>query len=99
MSTHVLPSKQLMQRLQSKAFAYFRYETNLENGLVSDKTAPDWPCSIAATGLGLSAYPVAVERGLMSHKTALTRTLKTLRFFCDSPQGKAPDDTGYRGLY
>jgi hypothetical protein len=99
MSTHVLPSKQLMQRLQSKAFAYFRYETNLENGLVSDKTAPDWPCSIAATGLGLSAYPVAVERGLMSHKTALTRTLKTLRFFCDSPQGKAPDATGYRGFY
>mgnify|MGYP001025599411 CR=1 FL=1 len=99
MSAHVLPPAQLMQRLQSKAFAYFRYETNMQNGLVSDKTAPHWPCSIAATGLGLSAYPVAVERGLMSHKTALTRTLKTLRFFRDSVQGKAPGATGYRGFY
>jgi hypothetical protein len=97
--SHPLQSDQLLQRLQDRAFAYFQYETNPANGLVSDKTAPDWPCSIAATGLALSAYPVAVERGLISHKAALKRVLTTLRFFRDSPQGPEPDATGYRGFY
>ena len=96
---HLLHPGQLLQHLQSKAFAYFQYETNLTNGLVSDKTAPDWPSSIAATGLALSGYPVAVERGLMKHDAALKRTLTTLRFFRDSPHGPEPDATGYRGFY
>ena len=88
-----------LQDLQDKAFAYFRHETNPLNGLVADKTAPGWPASIAATGLALSCYPVAVERGLMSRDTAIARTLATLRFFRDSPQGSEPDATGYRGFY
>ncbi len=96
---HPLQSGQLLQHLQSKAFAYFQYETNLSNGLVADKTAPNWPSSIAATGLALSSYPVAVERGLMTQEMALKRTLTTLRFFRDSPQGTEPDATGYRGFY
>jgi hypothetical protein len=50
--------------LQRDAFSYFLHETNPQNGLVLDKTAPDWPASIAATGLALAAYPVAVERAL-----------------------------------
>jgi hypothetical protein len=36
-------------------------ETNDANGLVRDKTCPDWPASIAAVGLGLTAYPVGVD--------------------------------------
>ena len=52
--------------MQRKAFAYFLHETHPGNGLVLDKTAPDWPASIAATGLALACYPVAVERGLMA---------------------------------
>ena len=39
---------------------------NLQNGLVRDKTASDWPASIAATGLSLAVYPVAVERGFIA---------------------------------
>ena len=88
-----------LQHLQCRAFAYFECETNLGNGLVLDKTAPDWPASIAATGLALASYPVAVERGLMTMVTAVDRTLATLRFFWDSPQGPEPDATGYRGFY
>ena len=88
-----------MQDLQDKAFTYFRHETNPGNGLVVDKTADDWPASIAATGLALSCYPVAVERGLMGRATAIARTLAALRFFRDSPQGDEPDATGYRGFY
>ena len=55
-----------LEKLQHKSFRYFLHETNPDNGLVIDKTAPDWPASIAATGLALAAYPVAVERGYMS---------------------------------
>ena len=79
-----------MQKLQRQSFSYFLHETNPVNGLVIDKTAPDWPASIAATGLALAAYPVAVERGFMSRAVAGERALKTLRFFWNSPQGPEP---------
>jgi hypothetical protein len=94
-----LTSDQLLQRLQEKAFAYFQHETNPHNGLVKDKNAPHWPASIAAIGLALASYPVAVERGWMSTQAAINRTLTTLRFFRDSPQGTEPDASGYRGFY
>ena len=51
-----------LQKLQRETFGYFLHETNPVNGLVIDKTAPDWPASIAATGLALACYPVSVER-------------------------------------
>ena len=64
-----------------------------------DKTTANWPASIAATGLGLTAYPVAVERGYMSRAAAIGLTLNTLRFFWNSPQGPEADATGYKGFY
>ena len=88
-----------LERLQRLSFDYFLHETNPENGLVIDKTAAGWPASIAATGLALAAYPVAVERGFMPRAAAAERTLTTLRFFWNSPQGPEPDATGYRGFY
>ncbi len=88
-----------LERLQRKTFSYFLHETNPANGLVIDKTAPDWPSSIAATGLALAAYPPAVERGFMSRGAAIERTLATLRFFWNSRQGPEPDATGYSGFY
>ena len=97
--SHTLQSGQYLQHLQKNAFAYFKNEANPLNGLVLDKTASNWPASIAATGLALTSYPVAVERGWMSQKLAIRRTLATLRFFRDSPQGTDPDATGYRGFY
>lgn len=88
-----------LESLQRETFGYFLNETNLVNGLVIDKTAPDWPASIAATGLALAAYPVAVERGFLARPEAIARILATLRFFWSSPQGPEPDATGYRGFY
>ena len=64
-----------------------------------DKTAPNWPASIAATGLALAAYPVAVERGFVTREAAIETVLTTLRFFWNSPQGPEPDATGYHGFY
>lgn len=88
-----------LKLLQRESFSYFLHEANPENGLVIDKTAPDWPASIAATGLALAAYPIGVERGFMTRAAAVERTLVTLRFFWNSPQGPEPDATGYRGFY
>ena len=88
-----------LQELQRVSFNYFLHETNPVNGLVCDKSAPDWPASIAATGLALASYPVGVERGFMTRSAAVERTLTTLRFFWNSPQGQEPDATGYRGFY
>ena len=88
-----------LQKLQRETFGYFLHETNPGNGLVIDKTAPDWPASIAATGLALACYPVSVERGFMTRAAAVERTLTTLRFFWNSAQGPEPDATGYQGFY
>lgn len=88
-----------LRRLQRLSFDYFVMEVNGENGLVLDKTAPDWPASIAAIGMALSVYPVGVQRKFMAREEAAQRTLTTLRFFASSEQGAAPDATGYKGFY
>ncbi len=88
-----------LQTLQRETFDYFLKEANPANGLILDKTAKNWPASIAATGLALACYPVGVERGLMTRHAAAARTLATLRFFWTSPQGPEPNATGYRGFY
>lgn len=90
---------QILDLIQRAAFCYFANETNLANGLVADTTSAHAPSSIAAVGLGLTAYPVAVVRGLMSRTEAAQRVLATLRFFWASKQGPGPDATGYRGFY
>jgi hypothetical protein len=99
MSSRKLSADAELEMLQQESFGYFLHETNPANGLVIDKTAADWPASIAATGFGLASYPVAVERGFMPRAAAVERTLATLRFFWNSPQGPDPDATGYQGFY
>ena len=88
-----------LETLQRETFGYFLYETNPVNGLVIDRTSFDWPSSIAATGLALACYPIGVERGFMSRAAAVERTLATLRFFWNSPQGTESNATGFQGFY
>ena len=59
-----------LDALQRESFSYFVYEPNPVNGLVIDKTAPNWPASIAATGFALAAYPGGVERKFLSRAAA-----------------------------
>src|SRR6202521_2046440 len=99
MGTEALSVDAELQKLQRESFGYFLHETNPDNGLVKDKTASNWPSSIAATGLALACYPVSVERGFMSRGAAVERTLATLRFFWNSPHGPDPDSTGFKGFY
>ena len=91
--------QKLLSDLQSDAFKYFLNEVNLANGLVSDCTKKDWPSSIAAVGMALSAYPVGVENNFISREEAIRRTLRKLRFFANSEQSTGPDATGYKGFY
>ena len=89
-----------LQTLQRNTFRYFWNETNPENGLIPDNTsADDFPASIAGVGFALASYPVAVERSFVPRAVAVERTLATLRFFWESPQGSMPDATGYRGFF
>jgi len=88
-----------LARLERDTFKYFAHQVNLENGLVPDNTKTNSPASIAVVGFALTAYPIAVERKYLTRAEAVRRTLTTLRFFYDCPQGKEPDATGYRGFY
>ncbi len=93
------PNLEDLERLQRDAVGYFLRAANPDNGLIADSSRDGSPCSIAATGLGLAAYVVGVERGFLPRREAAARTLTALRFFRDSPQGEEPDATGHRGFY
>ncbi len=54
---------EMLVNLQKDTFAYFvDGGCCLRNGMIADKTEPGSPASIAVMGLGLSSYPVGVER-------------------------------------
>jgi hypothetical protein len=89
-----------LDTLQERTFRFFWESANPRNGLVPDR----WPSpsfsSIAAVGFGLTAYPVGVERRYVTRDQARARTLTTLRFLWNAPQGpEATGNTGYRGFF
>src|SRR5688572_12930431 len=88
-----------LARLERDTFKYFADEMNHENGLVPDSTKQGAPSSIAAVGFALTAYPIGVERGYLTRAEAINRSLITLRFFHDGPQGIGPDAIGHKGFY
>jgi hypothetical protein len=89
-----------LQTIQRNTFRYFWQETNPSNGLIPDNTSADGiPASIAGVGLARSSYPVAVDRSFVTRAQAVERTLATLRFFWNAPQGPMPGATGYRGFF
>src|ERR1700735_2880123 len=89
----------MLAELRRVNFKYFLEQWNDRTGLIADKTEPDSPASIAAVGLGLCAFLVAVEPHLLSRTEAVRRTLMVLSFLHSSPQGPEPDATGYKGFY
>ena len=88
----------MLDGLQRDTFRYFLDEINPRNGLVRDSTRKGSPSSITAVGFALAAYPVGVERDVITRAEAIERTLTTLRFFWDSPQSDERDATGHRGF-
>ncbi len=98
MNQSKLPAKTL-NALQRQTFDYFVHEVNPVNGLVADRAREGSPASIAAVGLALAAYPIGVERAFMTRAEAAERTLATLRFFRNAPQGTEVEATGYKGFF
>src|ERR1700682_2293948 len=87
-----------LHELERDTFGYFLKETNTSNGMVPDSTRQGSYASITAIGFALTAYSIGVERGFLSRGEAGQRTLTTLRFFAESPQGEEPGASGYRGF-
>ena len=91
-----LDDESLLGDLSERTFRFFWETANPENGLVPDRWPSPAPSSIAAVGFALTAYPIGVERGYITREQARERTLATLRFFHDAPQGPEPE--GKSGL-
>src|SRR3954462_9618332 len=90
----------LFDNIEERTFHYFWDTANQENGLVPDRYPTPSFSSIAAVGFALTAYPVGVERGYVTRAEARSRTLKTVRFFANAPQGEqATGITGYKGFF
>lgn len=86
--------------LERRTFEWFWDLANPDNGLVPDRWPTESFCSIAAVGFGLTALPIGVERGWITRAQARARTLTTLRFFADAPQGpEAAGRTGHKGFF
>jgi hypothetical protein len=96
----IAPQEPLIGDLQRRTFQYFWDTTDAATGLAPDR----WPtpsfASIAATGFALTAYPIGVVNGWITRDQARARTLATLRFFANAPQGPAPSGTaGHKGFF
>ncbi|MBL8160362.1 MAG: hypothetical protein JNJ61_00135 [Anaerolineae bacterium] len=73
----------LVAAVARETFDYFWNEANPDNGLVKDRSTATSPASIAAVGFGLSALPIAVDRGWLSYDLAYERALVTLQTFAN----------------
>jgi hypothetical protein len=76
----------ILFQLQRKAFDFFWLEAHPQTGLIKDRaknrgTDKYDVCSIAATGFGLAALPIGVERGWISRKEGEERAILILRSF------------------
>ena len=89
----------LLDDVERRTFLFF-WDQAHPNGLIPDR----WPrrsfASVAATGFGITAYPIGIERGWIRRAEGRDRVLATLRFLHDAPQGATPRGvTGYRGFF
>jgi hypothetical protein len=89
-----------LDTLQQRTFQWFWDTTDPRTGLTPDR----WPTrtfsSVAAIGFALTAYPIGVERRYVTRDEAAERTLSTLRFLWQLPQGEAATGvSGYKGFF
>ncbi len=86
--------------VQHRTFRFFWDTTNPRNGLARDRYPTPSFASMAAVGFALTAYPIGVHRGFVDRRAAADRTLATLRFLANAPQGDGPAGmTGYKGFF
>src|SRR5690606_2649087 len=94
------PLPPLFRDIEKRTFQFFWDTTDERNGMTPDRFPSRPFASVAAIGFALTAYPIGIENGWISRRQAVDRTLLTLEFLLDSPQG--PEETGtigHRGFF
>ena len=88
-----------LDTLQRRTFMYF-WELSDGFGQTPDRWPTERMSSIAATGFGLAALAVGVERGYVSRADAAARARKTLHNLWSLPQGpESSGVAGHKGLF
>ncbi len=82
--------KQLLEEVQRRAVRFFWEKADPTTGLVNDRAQNfgednETVASIASTGYGLAALPIAVEHGWLGRSEAAARARTTLRFLLTMP--------------
>jgi hypothetical protein len=85
-----LSDQELLEEVQRRAVRFFWEKTDPVTGLVNDRANnfgadDDTVASIASTGYGLAALPIAVEHGWLNRTEAAARARTTLRFLLTMP--------------
>jgi len=90
----------LFDDIERRTFEFFWSTANPVNGMVPDRYPSPSPASVAAIGFGLTAYVIGIDRGFLTREQARERTLSTVRFLRDAPQGpQARGTTGHKGFF
>ncbi|MCU0647555.1 MAG: hypothetical protein MUF00_06150 [Gemmatimonadaceae bacterium] len=87
----------LADTVAERTFRWFWETTPAETGLVHDRYPKLDFSSVASIGFGLTAYGIGAERGWITRTQAAERTLTTLRYLWQLPQG--PAATGVSGFH
>jgi len=99
-SNRVEKSPFSLDEVEKRHFLFFWELAHPSNFQVPDRHPTDEFSSIAATGFGLSAYLIGVERGWITRAQAAERVQKTLEFLKNLPQGpEASGVAGYHGWF
>jgi hypothetical protein len=95
-----LPTEELLDELQYRAFLYFWDEANPSNGIVKDRSASWSPGKMAATGFGMTAILIGIDHGWISREQGRARILTALETLWYGPQGPEPSgNIGYKGFF
>jgi hypothetical protein len=78
-----------LDALQERTFRWFWDLADSSTGLVPDRAPTRSFASVAATGFGLTAYPIGAEHGWVTREAARRRVLDTLRFLWTAPEGES----------
>jgi hypothetical protein len=90
----------LFDDIERRTFNFFWTTANPANGLVPDRWPSPSPASVAAIGFGLSACVIGADRGFVTREQARERTLTTVRFLRNAPQGpQARGTAGHKGFF
>jgi len=97
---HAAAHAGLFADLEYRTFRFFWDCADADTGLMPDRWPSPSPCSIAAVGFALTAWPLGVERGWVTRAQARRRCLRVLRFLAQLPMGAAPHGVaGHKGFF